>query len=315
MFSVGLVLSAGGSVGDPWHSGAISAIAESTGWDARTADLIVGTSAGTFTATALRAGLSPADCEARFLDSPLTNVGQAVVDRIVTPYELPEIERSLAPSGPKMAARAMWPPWKVDPVRLAYGLLPDGTRCGDAIATRVDELLPDGWPVTPTWLVAVRLDDGRRIVFGRDDVAGTPGQASQASSAIPAFYAPTQIGPRKYVDGAVHSSTNADLAAMLGFDLVIVSSVKTATPDARSWRRDTERTWFSTKLDDEVDAIRSRGTAVAVIEPDAEQLEMLQTDPDQRRSAACRAGRAAAQRMLATTDGLGIKSIIERGLS
>jgi len=297
MFSVGLVLSAGGSVGDPWHSGAISAIAESTGWDARTADLIVGTSAGTFTATALRAGLSPADCEARFLDSPLTDVGQAVVDRIVTPYELPEIERSLAPSGPKMAARAMWPPWKVDPVRLAYGLL------------------PDGWPATPTWLVAVRLDDGRRIVFGRDDVAGTPGQASQASSAIPAFYAPTQIGPRKYVDGAVHSSTNADLAAMLGFDLVIVSSVKTATPDARSWRRDTERTWFSTKLDDEVDAIRSRGTAVAVIEPDAEQLEMLQTDPDQRRSAACRAGRAAAQRMLATTDGLGIKSIIERGLS
>ena len=45
--------------------------------------------------------------------------------------------------------------------------------------------------------------------------------------------------------------------AALGFDLVVVSSVKTATPDARRWTADAERAWFSTKLDNEVAAITS----------------------------------------------------------
>ena len=40
----------------------------------------------------------------------------------------------------------------------------------DEDTDRIDELLPDGWPERPTWIVAVRTNDGKRIVFGRDDV-------------------------------------------------------------------------------------------------------------------------------------------------
>ncbi|MEO0495411.1 MAG: patatin-like phospholipase family protein [Actinomycetota bacterium] len=308
MVSIGVVFSAGGAKGDPFHSGVVAALAEHTGFDSRDAELLVGTSAGSFTATALRAGLSPTDAESRHLGRDLSADGQAVVERIVTPYAEPEVERSLLPSAPRMTLNSMLPPWKVDPARFAFGLLPEGKRSGAAIATRIDELLPDGWPERPTWIVAVRTNDGRRIVFGRDDVKGTVGQATQASAAIPAVYTPVQIGDRSYVDGALHSSTNADLVAMLGFDLVIVSSAKTATPDARSWISDPERAWFSNKLDNELALIRSTGTAVVVIEPDSTQLDLLSSG---ERSDSCVAGRLAAERVLASTEGDGLRSILE----
>ena len=308
MVSIAVVFSAGGGKGDPFHSGVIGALAEHTGWDATNADLLVGTSAGSFTSTTLRAGVSARDAEARHLDTATVSPeGQAILDRIVTPYEEPTVGRSPMPAAPRMALNAVWPPWQADPVRLAYGLLPNGNRSGEAIATRLDELLPDGWPDRPTWIVAVRTNDGKRIVFGRDDVKGTPGQAAQASSAIPAIYSPLRIGEREYVDGAVHSSTNADLVAMLGFDLVIVSSVKTAVPEDRSWLTDPERAWFSTKLDNEVAAVRSKGTPVVVVEPDAEQVERFRNGD---RAEACAVGRAAAERVLASTAGDGLTSLL-----
>lgn len=308
MVSIGVVFSAGGAKGDPWHSGVVAAIAEHAGFDAGDADLLVGTSAGSFTATALRAGLSAADAEARHLGRPLTAEGQAIVDRIVTPYEEPKVERSLLPSAPRMSLRAMVPPWNADPTRLVYGLLPEGARSGASISTRIDELLPDGWPDQPTWIVAVRTNDGRRVVFGRDDIKGTVGQATQASAAIPAVYTPVHIGDRTYVDGALHSSTNADLVAALGFDLVIVSSAKTAVPEARSWVSDPERAWFSNKLDNELAEIRSKGTAVIVIEPDAEQLGLLKAN---ERTESCKAGRLAAERVLASTEGDALRSLLQ----
>lgn len=308
MVSIAVVFSAGGAKGDPWHSGVVGALAEHTSWDSGDAELLVGTSAGAFTATALRAGLRAADLEARHVGDPISDEGQAIIDRIVTPYDEPELDRNWSPSSPKMTLQAMWPPWKADPVRAAFGLLPRGTRSGEAITQRIDELLPGGWPDRPTWVVAVRTADGKRVVFGRDDIKGTPGQATRASAAIPAVYAPIQIGPREYIDGAVHSSTNADLVSMLGFDLVIVSSVKTAVPEARSWTADPERAWFSNKLDNEVATVRSKGTAVVVIEPDASEIHAL---ADADRADACGLGRAATERVLASLEGERLRSLLE----
>ena len=69
------------------------------------------------------------------------------------------------------------------------------------------------WPERPLWVCAVDLDSGERIVFGRDGVDAPIGVAVQASSSIPGFFRPVEHGGQRYVDGGVHSPTNADLLA------------------------------------------------------------------------------------------------------
>ncbi len=311
MFSIGVVLSAGGMLGDPWHAGVLGRLEEVTGWDTRTADLMVGTSAGSITAVTIRAGVAAIDRKAHFEGGPVSAEAQAIYERIVTPYEEPPVDRDWRPSSPKMALKAAWPPWKTDPIRFAVANLPRGARSGEPLETRMNELHPGPWTADPTWIVAVRLADGRRVVFGRDDIRGNVGQAVRSSTAVPGVYVPGSVGEREYVDGGVHSSTNADLTAMLGFDLVIISSAMTATEDSRSITSP-QRAWWSRKLDDEVAEIRSRGTAVAVIQPDADTLPALDKEADDARVAATQAGATAADTALAGPDGVGMRELIAR---
>lgn len=273
---------------------------------------MVGTSAGSITAITLRAGVAPVDRKMHFTGGPISAEAQAIYDRITTPYDEPVTDRVWRPSSLKMAARAAWPPWKIDPVRVAVANLPRGTRSGEPLERRMNELLPQTWPDAPTWIVAVRLHDGRRVVFGRDDIKGSIGQAVRSSAAVPGVYTPGRVGEREYVDGGVHSSTNADLTAMLGFDLVLVSSAMTATEKARSWATDPTRAWFSNKLDDEVAMVRNRGTAVAVVQPDRATLPGLDKSADGARIAATEAGAAAVDRLLAGPDGTGLAELIAR---
>ena len=68
---VGLVLGAGGNVGRAFHAGVLAALQDATRWDARGADVIVGTSAGSLDGALLRAGLSPRDLAAHTVGEPL----------------------------------------------------------------------------------------------------------------------------------------------------------------------------------------------------------------------------------------------------
>lgn len=312
MVSIGVVLSAGGAVGDPWHAGVLAGLFEATGWDARTADLVVGTSAGAIAATALRAGVSPADRAAHHRREPVSEEAQAIFDRVVTPWSEDAVDRDWRPSSPRMSLKAAWPPWQAEPVRLALGSLPRGARSVSALAARMSEMTSDRWPTDPTWVVAVRIHDGRRVVFGRDDVKGDIGQAVHASSAIPGVYAPARIGHREYIDGAVHSGTNADLVAPLAFDLVVISSCMTVEPAARGWLSDPKRAWFGRKLDHEADVIRARGTAVMVVEPSAEQIELLDSSHPDARRRAVDGGQAAAHRAFAAPQGDGLRELFAR---
>lgn len=312
MFSIGLVLSAGGPVGDPWHSGVLGRLQERTGWDARSADLIAGTSAGAITAVTLRAGVAAIDRKLHMAGGPISPEAEDIYARIVTPYHEPEVERDWRPASPKMALRAAWPPWKLDPIRVAMGNLPRGNRSGEPLEQRMNELLPDGWPEQPLWIVAVRMSDGRRVVFGRDDIRGNVGQAVRSSCAVPGVYVPGRVGEREYIDGGVHSSTNVDLTAMLGFDLVIVSSAMTVVPGEQRWLGDPTRAWFSTKLADEVAEVRARGTVVVVIEPDQDSVSALDKTADDARRNAVDAGAAAVDRVLSGVDGAGLTELIGR---
>jgi NTE family protein len=68
------------------------------------------------------------------------------------------------------------------------------------------------WPVTPARLTAVDCVSGELTVF--DAASGVSlVEAVAASSALPGVWPPVTIGGRRYMDGAVRSADNADLAA------------------------------------------------------------------------------------------------------
>ena len=138
-----------------------------------------------------------------------------------------------------MASPARLRPRRAGPVggdagSLAAAVLPEGQVPTADIAVPFDNLYGDAWPRRTTWIVAVQLDTGRRVAFGRPGApAATPAEAVRASCAIPAYFEPAEIGGQRYVDGGVHSTTNADLVADERPDLVLVS----APMSAAAWRR------------------------------------------------------------------------------
>src|SRR5687767_6494022 len=56
---VGLVLGAGGVMGGAWHVGALDALAQETGWDPGSAEVVIGTSAGSMIGSLLTSGVTP----------------------------------------------------------------------------------------------------------------------------------------------------------------------------------------------------------------------------------------------------------------
>lgn len=124
-------------------------------------------------------------------------------------------------------------PWRLDPVATTLGLLHDGeldvVEHQDALAA----VLGERWPDRTTYLCAVRQRDLRRVVFGRD-LWPAPAAAVAASCAVPGYFGAVVVDGEPYVDGGVHSPTNATVLADLDLDLVIVSSPMSATHPARS---------------------------------------------------------------------------------
>ncbi len=230
---VGLVLGAGGVAGHAFHAGVLHAIHEVTGWDARNAAVIVGTSAGSIVGTGLRAGLSPADAYARVVGDPMTPPAEAILASVPTRSDddwrrRVDGARRPFPASPRLLARLATQPWKARPSLVLAGLLPPGRLDPTPIGEDIDAVISvTGFDHASLRVVTVRLADGRRTVFGGD--AGLPdgatwGDAVAASCSIPGVFAPVEVGDEPYVDGGAHSPTNADLLADDDLDLVIVSS-------------------------------------------------------------------------------------------
>jgi NTE family protein len=207
------------------------------------------------------------------------------------------------PASPQLAATALLPPWSARPLAALAGLLPAGSVPTAAIGDRIRELFGEGWPSDPLWICALRLRDGQRVVFGRDDVALPDlGTAVEASSAIPGYLQPVSIGRETYVDGGAHSPTNADLVGGLGLDLVVVVSTMSARWTAlRPSPSIGSRALASWMLEREVRGVRAGGTPVLVLEPTAEDLSVMggNTMDPQRRSVVAEQARSTTVQRLA----------------
>jgi NTE family protein len=305
------VLGGGGLVGHAWHLGVLTGLADATGWDARTATVVVGTSAGAVTGAELRAGLHPVD-----LLRP--GVGAAPTGRprpVVGPG-------SLRPACLSLATRAL-APWRLRPALVAAGLLPRGRRDPAIIRDAVARLSGRPWPEAPLWVCAVRLADGRRVVFGRDVTPEVDvGTAVAASCAMAGFFTPVRVGGHDHVDGGAHSATNADLVAGAGLDLVVVSAPLSLVPGPAVGRRRrrlpsparARRLAHGARLRRELQAVDDEGTPVLVLEPEPEDLAVTggiaaSMDFGRRATVTARA-RAGVARRLARPELAPVRSLL-----
>jgi NTE family protein len=297
---IGLVLGGGGLTGTAFHAGVIAGLADH-GWDARDAQVVVGTSAGSTSAILLRSGLPPADFVARMAGEPPSPEGRRVLDGI-GPVRAPRSlgPRARRPASPALLGALARRPWAYRPAHLPAGLLPAGTRDVTDSVAGIGALF-EVWPARPTWIVAVRLTDGQRVVFGRDATA-TVREAVSASCAIPGYFAPIPIDGQSYVDGGVWSTHNLDLVAGLGLDVVVVSA-PLATDSTRALDHgNVLRVPVRRHLGREATLVRRAGTAVVVVAPDRRLRTVMGTASMriERRPPVAVATRALVRRLAAS---------------
>lgn len=307
---IGLVLGAGGVAGGAFHAGVLAALEEASGWDPRTAQVITGTSAGSITAASLRAGLSAADGLAHAQGRSMSDEGAHLL-RSVGPFRRAPLRPSTTPRRPaQMAAalaRAAARPFNAAPWTLLAGLIPEGSVSTEFISSAVSGLFTTEWPHDSLWICAVRQSDGRRIVFGRDGRFAPIADAVAASCAIPGFFSPVSIDGQTFVDGGLHSPTNADLLAdkSLALDLVLVSSPMSISGSRlRIGGGQPVRRWSSALLDREVLRLRRRGIPAVAFQPTEADITMMghnAMDPT-RRAAIAGQARLSTLRRLARSD-------------
>jgi len=265
---VALVLGAGGVRGIAFTAGALAVLEHDHGWDARSADVIVGTSAGALVGALLRAGISALDVAAW--------VGGAT-NAVDDPRARAELTwPPLAPLGLRDLARVRFPPrgpigswcrrpWSVKPAAVLAGITGNGRHDLAGHLAPFDRLLPD-WPSDPLWLCAVDQDSHARVVFGRD-YHPRPSVAVSASCAVPGYFTPVAVDDRRYLDGGIHSTTNADVLTDTFVDHVIVIAPLAGRARRPIGIEPAVRTLARRALARELTDLRSRGIPITVIEP------------------------------------------------
>ena len=281
----GVVLGGGGVLGGAWMVGALCALEEVCGFDPRSAEMIVGTSAGSVIATMLGAGVSATQLrdhqQGRVLDSgPLA--GFTWDYEFATGSARPPIPRP-GMSAPAMVARNVLRLHEMPPTAVLAAFLPTGTRSLERLRQLVEAVSPVGaWSPNPgVRVVAMDLDSGRRVVFGEPgapqvDLAG----AVLASCSIPGWFAPVTIAGDRYVDGGACSATSVDVLAGKGLDEVYVLAPMVSFEHDRpgSVLARLERRWrvqVTKRCIAEADKLRHSGTTVHVIGPGAADLEAI----------------------------------------
>ncbi len=263
-----LVLGGGGITGIAWEVGVLAGLAEA-GVDLTTAELVVGTSAGSVVGAQVTSGATVEELYARQLEPPaserVARLSRAALARyawaMLRSRGRDEEFRRRVGALARAAADA--------------GLTPTEEERLEVIGSR---LVSAEWPDRRLVVTAVDAETGEFRTFDRR--SGVPlVSAVAASCAVPGVYPPVTVDGRRYVDGGMRSAANADLAE--GCERLVVLA-----PIARG-------VGPLTSVDAQVTGMVAR---VAVVTPDEASRRAIGRnvlDPAARRPSA-EAGRAQA---------------------
>src|SRR3954451_11819615 len=182
MRRIGLVLGAGGIVGQAYHAGVLQALAE-TGWNPASSEIVVGTSAGSLVGGLLRSGVSVSDLvSGRYRRGEVSaDFGRAAASGLAATAE--RAVQAAARTGGRARLGS----------RIA-GMVPPGRVSPGGIVKLVQMVGGDAWPERSTWICAVRRKGGERGVFGSAGAPEAPfSKAIAASCAIPGYFQPVRI--------------------------------------------------------------------------------------------------------------------------
>jgi NTE family protein len=256
-----LVLGGGGSTGNAWLIGVIAGLFEA-GLDVTTADLTIGTSAGS-TAAAQLAGATPTALLAAILNAapqPRTGPGGSEQRRAPARSVANHIERITriiaAAEDPTDMRR------RVGAAALDMDAASDGSWQSQWRATVAARLPSQRWPQRMVRITAVDAHTGEPVVFDRHSgVDLVDAVAASCASGLP-----YRIGNHRYIDGGYRSNAeNADLAA--GYARVLVLS-------PFGGRSLAPPTW-GIHLAAQVDELRAHGSKVETIFPDSSSQHMF----------------------------------------
>jgi NTE family protein len=252
--------------------------------------VVIGTSAGAIVGSLLRTGrsvdelwaMSQGEANELWDADPEVRRAMMFTQGWRTPVGL--ARRAIGSAWVLQRSVLRWPPAPV-PLSLA-SFYRGGLVSPSATRARLSELLGDAWPEADLRLCTVDLVSGQRVVLGGDRATKMPlHAAARASSAVPGLFEPVRAGRRVLVDGGAHSCSNADVAADVGADLVIVAAPMAMVKGAASSvAMRLARLGFTRRLEREVGRLRAGGAEVLVVAPGAEELAahgMRMMRPDQ----------------------------------
>lgn len=288
---LGLVLGAGGTVGLAYHAGVLRALELVAGIRPDSAELIVGTSAGSVAGAYVRSGWTTEQLWQIALGTgpALAGLAAAEIHRgpggVMAPAATNPFTLARRMVGSAYVAGRSLVPVPTPPLQVPGVLqraFPGGVFAMSEGRRRFAEELPVGWPDKALWVCAVDLDRRRRVVLGRqasgrDAVPLASLQAAvRASCAIPGLYPPVRIGPLTLVDGAVHSSTNLELAAAAGCRVILgVAPMAYDTAGALpSHLTQLVRRLPARRVVGEMAMARRAGAEVLLIRPSAQELRI-----------------------------------------